>query len=184
MYLLYFVFVSLPGGLPPPRPHGLGGCRPANPLLGVWGAAAPQPRGSGGREPPRERKTISNTGQRPATQTSLSFLFAGKLATQMAATICLHTGGGTNGGGQNKPQGTALELIYRAENRCTSSEAPAEAGRRADFYVFPTRTRPKSVPEARYRARKHYCITWGSLKARYGTARSGGPGGGNRPEVH
>ncbi len=45
------------GGLPPPRPPGLGGLPPSKSLAlqlrGVWGAAAPEPGGSGGREPPR-----------------------------------------------------------------------------------------------------------------------------------
>ncbi len=31
-----------------------------------------------------------------------------------------------------------------------------KAGRKADFYVFPTRIRPKSSPETRFPARKHY----------------------------
>ncbi len=33
------------------------------------------------------------------------------------------------------------------------------AGRRTDFGAFPMRTRPKSGPEARFQARKHYCVT-------------------------
>ncbi len=52
------------GGSRPPNPPGWG----LNPPRGVWGAAAPQPGGSGGRELPRERKAILKTGQRPATQ--------------------------------------------------------------------------------------------------------------------
>ena len=36
------------------------------------------------------------------------------------------------------------------------------AGRRADFEVFPTRIRPKSGPEARFPAQKHYCVTSGT----------------------
>ncbi len=40
-----------------------------------------------------------------------------------------------------------------------------KAGRRGDFDVFPNRVRPKSGPETRFQARKHYCATSGkSLK--------------------
>ncbi len=46
MYIYIYSF-SLTGGLPPPRPFGLGDRRPPNPPRGVWGAAAPQPGGSG-----------------------------------------------------------------------------------------------------------------------------------------
>ncbi len=38
-----------------------------------------------------------------------------------------------------------------------------KAGRRADFEAFPTRTRPKSGPEARLPARKHYCVAQGMI---------------------
>ncbi len=33
------------------------------------------------------------------------------------------------------------------------------AGRRPDFDVYPIGIRPKSCPEARFQARKHYCLT-------------------------
>ncbi len=36
------------------------------------------------------------------------------------------------------------------------------AGRRADFDVSPIRIRPKSAPEGRLPALKHYCITSGT----------------------
>ncbi len=44
-----------PGGLPPPRPPGLGGCCRPNPpsFAGGLGAAAPQPGGLGAGIPPR-----------------------------------------------------------------------------------------------------------------------------------
>ncbi len=49
------ILIFGPRGAPhPPDPPG-------------WGAAAPKTPGSGGREPPTERKTISNTGQKPTT---------------------------------------------------------------------------------------------------------------------
>ncbi len=47
-------------------------------------------------------------------------------------------------------------LIGKPSNR--PSGRPS-AGRRADFEAFPSRVRPKSGPEARCPARKHYCIT-------------------------
>ncbi len=34
-----------------------------------------------------------------------------------------------------------------------------KAGRRADFDAFPVAVRPKSNPEGRFPARKHYCVT-------------------------
>jgi hypothetical protein len=32
-------------------------------------------------------------------------------------------------------------------------------GRKADFRIFPVAVRPKSGPEGRFPARKHYCVT-------------------------
>ncbi len=48
------------------------------------------------------------------------------------------------------------------------------AGRRADFDVCPTRIRPKSGREARFPARKHYCVTLGRwvLSEKHCQARS------------
>ncbi len=34
-----------------------------------------------------------------------------------------------------------------------------KAGRRTDFGSFPVAVRPKSGPEGRFPARKHYCVT-------------------------
>ncbi len=48
--------VSLPGELPPPQTPPGWGAAPPNASRGGWGAATPQPGGSGGREPPSERK--------------------------------------------------------------------------------------------------------------------------------
>ncbi len=64
-----YVLIFTPGGLPPPRSPGLGGCRPSNPPRVFGGGAAPT-RGSGEREPSWERKIILNTRQRTATPLS------------------------------------------------------------------------------------------------------------------
>ncbi len=39
------------------------------------------------------------------------------------------------------------------------SSGRLSAGRRTDSVAFPTRIRPKSSPEARLPARRHYCVT-------------------------
>ncbi len=41
-----------------------------------------------------------------------------------------------------------------------SSSGRPKAGPRADFEAFPNRIRPKSGPEDRFSARKHYRVTW------------------------
>ena len=40
-----------------------------------------------------------------------------------------------------------------------STDIGPPAGRRADFGAVPVAVRPKSVPEGRFTARKHYCVT-------------------------
>ncbi len=56
--------VHPPGGLPVPQTPGLGGCRPANPLAGVWGAAASPTRGGG---PPGGPPGVSTVGPEKGT---------------------------------------------------------------------------------------------------------------------
>ncbi len=64
----YIYFRPL-GGPPPREPPVWGAAAPQPPRGGFGGRQPPNPGGGGGRELPRERKTILNTGQRPATFT-------------------------------------------------------------------------------------------------------------------
>ncbi len=62
-------------------------------------------------------------------------------------------------------------------------------GRRADFEALPMRIRPTSGPEARFPARKPYCVLWGTVADRSGGQSFGGlvlldlsePGPANHP---
>ncbi len=56
--------------------------------------------------------------------------------------------------------GRILAGFYSGKLQHRPSDRPS-AGRRAEFGVH-LRIRPKSAPEARFPARKHYCITWDS----------------------
>ncbi len=47
-------------------------------------------------------------------------------------------------------------LPGKNQNRSSGRQ---KAGRRADFGSFPVAVRPKSRPEGRFPARKHYCVT-------------------------
>ena len=49
--------------------------------------------------------------------------------------------------------------LLPAKNRNRPTGRP-KAGRRADFGSFPVAVRPKSGPEGRFTARKHYCVIW------------------------
>ncbi len=49
-----------------------------------------------------------------------------------------------------------------------------KAGRRADFNAFPVAVRPKSGPEGRFTARKHYCVTSSKIQRTSG-CRPRGP---------
>ncbi len=48
---------------------------------------------------------------------------------------------------------------FRAGFRPGSSRERLKIGPAADFEAFPMRIRPKFKPEARFPARKHYCVT-------------------------
>ncbi len=52
-------------------------------------------------------------------------------------------------------------LPGKHENRLSGRP---KAGRWADFGAFPVAARPKSGPEGRFPARKHYCVTWSASK--------------------
>ena len=54
--------------------------------------------------------------------------------------------------------GWILAGLLPGKHRNRSSGRPS-AGRRADFGAFPVAVRPKSGPEGRFTARKHYCVT-------------------------
>ncbi len=54
--------------------------------------------------------------------------------------------------------GRILAGLLPGKHRNRPSGRP-KAGRRADFGVFPVAIRPKSDPEGRFPARKHYCVT-------------------------
>ncbi len=69
----------------------------------------------------------------------------------------------------NKASGPAIRVPGRIfagllpeKNRNRPSGRP-KAGCKADFGVFPVAVRPKSRPESRFTARKHYCVTLSSL---------------------
>ncbi len=56
-------------------------------------------------------------------------------------------------------------LAYNFDTLCYAIMLPGrktafQAGQRADFGAFPVAVRPKSVPEGRLPARKHYFVTW------------------------
>ena len=48
---------------------------------------------------------------------------------------------------------------FRPDSNRESIKIGPSAGRRSDFDAFPTRILPKSGPEDRFPARKHYCVT-------------------------
>ncbi len=52
-----------------------------------------------------------------------------------------------------------LRAGFRPDSNRESLKIGPPAGRRADFGVFPVAVRPKSDPEDRFPARKHYCVT-------------------------
>jgi hypothetical protein len=54
--------------------------------------------------------------------------------------------------------GRILSGMLPGMHRHRSSDRPS-ACRRADFGAFPVAVRPKSGPEGRFPARKHYCVT-------------------------
>ncbi len=54
--------------------------------------------------------------------------------------------------------GTILAGMLPGKHRNRPFGRPS-AGRRADFGAFPVAVRPKSAPEARFPARKQYCVT-------------------------
>ncbi len=53
--------------------------------------------------------------------------------------------------------GRILDGVLPGKDRIRPSGRP-KAGRRAEFCVFPVAVRPKSSPEGRFPARKHYCV--------------------------
>ncbi len=54
--------------------------------------------------------------------------------------------------------GRILAGLLHGKHRNRPSGRPS-AGRRADFGAFPVAVRPKSGPEVRFPAQKHYCVT-------------------------
>ncbi len=55
--------------------------------------------------------------------------------------------------------GRILAELLEGKHRNRPCGRPS-ANRRADFGVFPVAVRPKSGPEGRFPARKHYCVTY------------------------
>ncbi len=55
--------------------------------------------------------------------------------------------------------GRILAGLLTGKHRNRPSGRP-KAGRRAYFGAIPVAVRPKSGPEGRFTARKHYCVTW------------------------
>ncbi len=79
----------------------------------------------------------------------------------------------TSGPGIGLP-GWILAGLLPGKHRNRPSGRPS-AGRRADFSAFPVAVRPKSGPEGRFPARKHYCVKKSNRQTRMQTNNSGHP---------
>ena len=60
---------------------------------------------------------------------------------------------------RNSASGPEIGLPGRIFAGLLQPSGRPKAGRRADFGALPVAVRPKSSPEARFPARKHYCVT-------------------------
>ncbi len=75
-------------------------------------------------------------------------------------------GQGAFGGGAWAQEPGAIALDRHMYGRAAASDPPGQtpqasrtdSGRRADFGALPVAVRPKSGPEGRFTARKHYCV--------------------------
>jgi hypothetical protein len=78
---------------------------------------------------------------------------------------------------ESKLPGRILAGLLRGTHRNRPSGRP-KAGRRAEFGVFTVAVRPKSGPEGRFPARRHYCVKSGNddaLSSPLIAASTGGP---------